>query len=276
VDKARQPALLACLPRGWLPPDLAATPMFHDNPPLFRRTAARCFMGRETKILLGLLGLLAGVFMGVLSMKLFVPRPPVGAGPDIHTELADTESHDLVEPPRLTMRASDFAAAPPLVPAAAPAPTAPPAADDRYAARDSGFERADAASMAAAKPPRRDPFVAAASFEQADDGTASALPTETLPPLGPAEALPPPIPLDARPPREAPPTPLAGGHVAQPGDTWWSLAERAYGDGRLYRALYAWNRARDPRITLAPGTPLQLPALAELAAAWPHLMPPRP
>jgi 5'-nucleotidase len=233
-------------------------------------------MGRETKILLGLLGLLAGVFMGVLSMKLFVPRPPVGAGPDIHTELADTESHDLVEPPRLTMRASDFAAAPPLVPAAAPAPTAPPAADDRYAARDSGFERADAASMAAAKPPRRDPFVAAASFEQADDGTASALPTETLPPLGPAEALPPPIPLDARPPREAPPTPLAGGHVAQPGDTWWSLAERAYGDGRLYRALYAWNRARDPRITLAPGTPLQLPALAELAAAWPHLMPPRP
>jgi 5'-nucleotidase len=96
------------------------------------------------------------------------------------------------------------------------------------------------------------------------------------PQLGPAEALPPPIPLDARPPHEAPPTPLAGGHVAQPGDTWWSLAERAYGDGRLYRALYAWNRARDPRITLAPGTPLQLPPLAELAAAWPHLMPARP
>lgn len=242
-------------------------------------------MGRETKILLGILGLLAGVFMGVLSMKLFVPRPPAGAGPDIQTELADTEPHALVEPPRLTMRASDFAAAPPLVPATASvdadtvAQTAPPAEGDRYATRDGGFEQAGAASMAAAEPPpppRRDPFVAAASFEQADDGPASALPAETLPPLGPAEALPRAIPLDARPPREAPPPPLAGGHVAQLGDTWWSLAERAYGDGRLYRAVYAWNRARDPRITLAPGTPLQLPPLAELAAALPHLMPPRP
>ena len=235
-------------------------------------------MGRETKILLGLLGLLAGVFMGVLSMKLFVPRPPAGAGPDIHTELAGTEPHDLVEPPRLTMRASDFAAAPPLVPATPSIDadtTAPAAAADRYAARDSGFERADAAPIAASEPgspPRRDPFVAAASFEQADDDPG---PAEPPPPLAPAGAFSPPMPLDAQPPREATLAPLAGGHVAQPGDTWWSLAERTYGDGRLYRALYAWNRARDPRITLAPGTPLQLPPLAELAAAWPHLMPPR-
>jgi len=235
-------------------------------------------MGRETKILLGLLGLLAGVFMGVLSMKLFVPRPPAGAGPDIHTELAGTEPHDLVEPPRLTMRASDFAAAPPLVPATPSIDadtTAPAAAADRYAARDSGFERRDTAPIAAAEPgppPRRDPFVAAASFEQADDDPG---PAEPPPPLAPAGAFSPPMPLDAQPPREATLAPLAGGHVAQPGDTWWSLAERTYGDGRLYRALYAWNRARDPRITLAPGTPLQLPPLAELAAAWPHLMPPR-
>jgi 5'-nucleotidase/UDP-sugar diphosphatase len=83
-----------------------------------------------------------------------------------------------------------------------------------------------------------------------------------------------PFPLDGQLPSGPPPSPLAGGHVAQPGDTWWSLAERAYGDGRLYRAVYAWNRARDPRITLAPGTPLQIPPLADLTAAWPHLMPP--
>ena len=29
-------------------------------------------------------------------------------------------------------------------------------------------------------------------------------------------------------------------YVTQPGDSWWSLAERAYGDGRLYRAIFAW------------------------------------
>jgi 5'-nucleotidase len=241
-------------------------------------------MGRETKILLGLLGLLAGVFMGVLSMKLFVPRPPAGAGPDIQTELADTEPHDLVEPPRLTMRASDFAAAPPLVPAAmlvasetAALPPTPPVANDRYAVRESRFERTAVASPADADPapqPRRDPFVAAASFEHPDDAKPPAT-ADREPPL-PRQADEParPMPLDVRPTPEPRSMPLSGGHVAQPGDTWWSLAERAYGDGRLYRALYAWNRARDPRIALAPGTPLQLPPLADLAAAWPQLMPP--
>jgi 5'-nucleotidase len=242
-------------------------------------------MGRETKILLGFLGLLAGVFMGVLSMKLFVPRPPVGAGPDIHAELAAAEPHDLVEPPRLTMRASDFAAAPPLVsPTASPAGDgdaagfAPPDAGERYPARASGFARDDLAGQPEAAPPplpRRDPFVAAASFEQPDEPPAAAPVEPSSPPDWNApddlRAGPPATPPSHRP--AAPP--VAGDHVARPGDTWWSLAERAYGDGRLYRALYAWNRARDPRITLAPGTPLSVPPLADLAVAWPHLMPPR-
>ena len=230
-------------------------------------------MGRETKILLGLLGLLAGVFMGVLSMKLFVPRPPAGAGPDIHAELADSEPHDLVEPPRLTLRASDFAAAPPLVPATMPAevdtvtsPPAPPTAGDRYATSTKNQDPS--------LPPRRDPFVAAASFEQPDNEEPTTASEIVLPPLGqvdePLQSIPPPD----RPLREPQPMPLAGGHIAQPGDTWWALAERAYGDGRLYRALYAWNRTHDPRITLAPGTSLQLPPLADLTAAWPSLMPP--
>ena len=41
-------------------------------------------MGRETKILLTLLGTLSSGFVGVLGSKLFVPRPPDGAGPDVH------------------------------------------------------------------------------------------------------------------------------------------------------------------------------------------------
>ena len=49
-----------------------------------------------------MLGTLAGAFVGVLSMKLLVPRPPNGAGPDIHLESAGDGGLDLVEPPALT------------------------------------------------------------------------------------------------------------------------------------------------------------------------------
>lgn len=227
-------------------------------------------MGREPKILLGFLGLLAGAFFGVLSMKMLVPRPPAGAGPDVHADLAD-EPHDLVEPPRLTMRASDFAAAPPLVPAAVP-PAAEIGAADRYA--DRYDEPVANAGEGEAAP--RDPFVAAASFEQ-----------EAAPPADTAATVQP-IPLDEALPADASPDlpadPGVGpaailpaipstSYVVRQGDSWWSLAERAYGDGRLYRALFAWNRGIDSRVTLAAGTPLQIPPLADLAAAWPQLMP---
>jgi len=69
---------------------------------------------------------------------------------------------------------------------------------------------------------------------------------------------------------------VRGVHVAQAGDSWWSIAESAYGDGRLYRAVFAWNRAVDPRVSLAAGTHLQLPPLDKLRAAWPALMPSAP
>ena len=68
-------------------------------------------MGREATFLLGLLGLLAGAFVGLLSLKLFVPRPPVGAGPDIQLDLVTV-------PPEFFgggFPPDAFAAAPPLV-----------------------------------------------------------------------------------------------------------------------------------------------------------------
>ena len=65
----------------------------------------------------------------------------------------------------------------------------------------------------------------------------------------------------------------AAAYVASPGDSWWGLAERAYGDGRFYRALFAWNRVIDQRVSLAPGTRLEIPSRARLEAAWPKLMP---
>lgn len=245
-------------------------------------------MGRETRILLGLLGLLAGVFVGVLSMKLLVPRPPAGAGPDVHADIAATEPHDLVEPPRFGMRASDFAAAPPLssappldtatsgpneIPAATPA-----SAGSRFAAQPRAASAVHTDEPGASAGPRRDPFVAATSFETppAADAFADAdIPTERSRFTSGAE----------EPSRQSsvesslitPPAalgPMAGaGYVVQEGDSWWSVAERAYGDGRLYRALFAWNRQLSPRITLAPGTPLEIPSRSRLAVAWPRFMP---
>jgi 5'-nucleotidase / UDP-sugar diphosphatase len=192
-------------------------------------------MGRETKLLLGLLALLAGVFMGLLSMKLLMPRPPAGTGPDIHADVAvASEPHDLVAPPDLepgvTVPRSDVAHS----------------SDDRYVGRTVGFEAA--VTENAAGPAVR--------------------------PLEPASFAVPPI--DAPPPAVAPsPTasPVGATYVAREGDSWWSLAERAYGDGRLYRALFAWNRVLDPRVSLVPGTSIEIPALERLQAAWPTLLP---
>jgi len=194
-------------------------------------------MGRETKLLLGLLATLFGVFVGVLSMKLLVPRPPAGAGPDVQADLAAAEPQDLVEPPR-------FSAEPvPLPPA-----TVPPSQSRFAAAPRSAAEE------------RRDPFVTRASFDE------------------PAPAPPPPPPPVMEPAvfvQAAAATPPMPGtaYVARPGDAWWSLAEQAYGDGRVYRALFAWNRRLDPRVSLVVGTPIELPPLDRLAAAWPALMP---
>jgi nucleoid-associated protein YgaU len=69
--------------------------------------------------------------------------------------------------------------------------------------------------------------------------------------------------------------PVAGEYLVEAGDSWWNVAERAYGDGRLYRALFAWNRARDRRVSLTPGTRLDVPPLDRLQAAWPRLASPR-
>ena len=66
---------------------------------------------------------------------------------------------------------------------------------------------------------------------------------------------------------------LRAAYIARPGDSWWSLAEKVYGDGRLYRAVFAWNRALDPRVSLVAGTAIELPPRDHLEAAWPALMP---
>lgn len=224
-------------------------------------------MGRETKILLAILGLLAGVFMGVVSLKLFVPRPPAGTGPDVHVE---SEPLPLVDPPSLE----------------APSFETPAMDHDHpYATRSSRF-----AAPAGAGP--QNPVVAPASYEvpaeltapSADDPSAEpvpsllpidppAVPVMSVPIEPPARSLSP--PSDHEPVVTSPPNgPIQGGtYETRDGDSWWSLAEHAYGDGRLYRALYAWNRSLDSRVSLVPGTHLDIPPAAKLGAAWSTLLP---
>jgi nucleoid-associated protein YgaU len=287
-------------------------------------------MGREKRILLAFLGLLAGVFVGLLSKKLLVPRPPAGAGPDVDVRTAYGEPTELVEPPRLTLRASDFAAAPPLVAAAATEPRAArteiggrravdPFTADPGAVSGSGERPARGAAIEATgdtrpvsmfvRPAAADDLLpppaefAAATARHAgpvDDEQVVATPVADPQPFEPVDDVRPLSPA-ARPvaPMVAPAAaspPTAGGvtptsfaaapgmptagvrgvHVAQAGDSWWSIAESAYGDGRLYRAVFAWNRAVDPRVSLAVGTHLQLPPLDKLRAAWPTLVPSAP
>lgn len=231
-------------------------------------------MGRETKLLLGLLATLLGVFMGVLSMKLLVPRPPEGAGPDVHADVAAAETQDLVDPPQ-------FAAGDEL-PVATAGPVATAAQGAQSADLVSSAELTPSQSrfaprtVPAAPRPDRDPFVAPASLTQPTDDMLPA------PPDRPAEISPPqptsdsfPARFEPAPPRASEPPPLAASptYVTRPGDSWWSLAERAYGDGRLYRSLFAWNRAVDPRISLVPGTSIEIPPAERLQAAWPGLHP---
>lgn len=217
-------------------------------------------MGRETKILLALLGLLAGVFVGVLSMKLLVPRPPVGAGPDIHDEIAAATPAAIVEPPALAPaeRTEDGA----------------PEAVDRYAqpGRASSFAAPGEETLTEPEPLAADIVEAAVPLAAVDEQEPPA--AESASPItAPPSARP--LPAVAVVGYE-PPAPLSGpggSYVAAAGDSWWSLAERTYGDGRLYRALFAWNRAVNPRVSLVPGTSLQLPTRSQLATAWPQFMP---
>jgi len=210
-------------------------------------------MGREAKLLLGLLATLLGVFVGVLSMKLLVPRPPAGAGPDIHAEVAATEPRDLVEPPGLT------------------ADLTPPEGPTGSAIDTMPRSRFSAAHTDPSSPTERDPFLSRASFapHEADRSRPQgAKPPEVLQPGVAIEA----VPVPATRPPTRPPTPGTA-YVAATGDSWWSLAEKVYGDGRIYRALFAWNRAIDPRVSLVPGTPIDLPDRDRLEASWPSLLP---
>ena len=228
-------------------------------------------MGREKKMLLALLSVLACAFVGVLLTKLLVPRPPTGAGPDVHAEDSAAQSHDLVEPPAFSSRGgsesntsfvesrsrrttSDFGGGPRLSNSAGEASAQ--AASPPFELTKQELTKEELTKEELTK---QDPFVRPAALEQPlPAATLDAVPVIPAGPSGPPSRS----------------TGVAAGswYVAAVGDSWWSLAERAYGDGRLYRALFAWNRVLDPRVSLAPGTRLEIPPQSRLESAWPKLV----
>jgi hypothetical protein len=228
-------------------------------------------MGREKKMLLALLSVLACAFVGVLLTKLLVPRPPTGAGPDVHAEDSAAKSHDLVEPPAFSSRGgsesntsfvesrsrrttSDFGGGPRLSNSAGEASAQ--AASPPFELTKQELTKEELTKEELTK---QDPFVRPAALEQPlPAATLDAVPVIPAGPSGPPSRS----------------TGVAAGswYVAAVGDSWWSLAERAYGDGRLYRALFAWNRVLDPRVSLAPGTRLEIPPQSRLESAWPKLV----
>jgi nucleoid-associated protein YgaU len=212
------------------------------------------------------------------------------------------DPHDLVEPPTLSLPPrrsggsafADVSAAPlaalespPLVDRSPPAPADDVPAPLRTRATPRPFPADPSATRSAAPPLRRDPAVAPAVLENPAVAAArspSRFNADSSPPAGV------PLPLDRQVPAvrsNPPPSPLraaglvspaipssaAGFHVAREGDSWWSVAQQSYGDGRLYRALFAWNRTLDRRVSLAPGTRLEIPPASQLKAAWAKLVP---
>ena len=234
-------------------------------------------MGRETKFLLAVLAALTGAFVGVLSMKLLVSRPPAGTGPDVEVPHQLAEAQDLVEPPALEpggLKVAGYAAAPAMMPE--PQQLEQPAAPDAKPLRDPFVAQTDLK-----QPVPQSQTRAEMSSDLAPPPTDLAPPRAYAPPenepsqplIPPAPTAPSFLPGPLPEPQRVNNLPIAGSYVTQPGDSWWSLAERSYGDGRLYRALFAWNRALDPRVALTPGTRLDIPPQPRLQAAWPKLVP---
>lgn len=248
-------------------------------------------MGREAKILLALLGLLGGVFCGVLSMKLFVHRPPTGVGPDVLrvSVTGDDRGNPATRTSAIALPTSAFAAAPPLASAGvrilADGDVMGPAdqPDAEYVAAVAAGRFAAEPAVNVTGPASRDAEVVVPPEPRSTSGFAKQVAYEE--PLAPASE---PVAdrgmqgtvLAAAGTTSGPrggdvlPGAAAGVYAVRVGDSWWSVAERVYGDGRFYRALFAWNKAVDPRVSLVPGTRLEVPPLERLAAAWPGLCSP--
>ena len=273
-------------------------------------------MGRESKFLLSLLGLLAGIFVTALALRLLIPRPPEGTGPDIHTMTFNPFS-ETVSPPDLTPRpennspqqertVSDVEQKQPRFPNIEasfepsyvqtqtnelPLPAikldTPPALEPVNKTLSPDVQAPDVQAPDVQAPDVQAPD--AEKFPNVEHQNAAPWQTEeAIQPFPEASTKsvdsvnsqlplqPPPI-ANSLPQRSItkPIKKLSPGMLydVQEGDSWWQLAESAYGDGRYYRSLFAWNKTLQPRVSLSPGTTLEIPQMNQLQLAWPRLIP---
>lgn len=61
--------------------------------------------------------------------------------------------------------------------------------------------------------------------------------------------------------------------VVGEGDSYWSIAQVVYNDGRYFRALYEHNKSVTPDFEVLPGTILVTPAKSDLIKLWPNQCP---
>ncbi|MDB2525587.1 LysM peptidoglycan-binding domain-containing protein [Mariniblastus sp.] len=64
-------------------------------------------------------------------------------------------------------------------------------------------------------------------------------------------------------------SPSLGIYTTQTGDTYWSISEKTYQDGRYFRALFCHNQSNHPDYNLVAGLELNTPAKCELERQWP-------
>lgn len=156
-----------------------------------------------------------------------------------------------------------YATAPATTP---PAATLPPmnAAPPSYSAA-SNEPRPIAGAAGSASPMDRGPGVA--SIGIASNGGQSYSPTPAAPlanNIGAQAAM-----------TQAPVAvvPQAKPYVVAPGDSFWTIAQQAYGDGSYYRALYAYNSDRYPHAEdVRTGSVLDIPSADVLKAKFPELV----
>ena len=273
-------------------------------------------MGRESKFLLSLLGLLAGIFVTALALRLLIPRPPEGTGPDIHTMTFNPFS-ETVSPPDLTPRPENNSPQQetivsdveqkqqqfPNIEASfepsyvqtqtneSPLPAikldTPPTLEPVNKTLSPDVQAPDVQAPDVQAPDVQAPD--AEKFPNVEHQNAAPWQTEeAIQPFPEASTKsvdsvnsqlplqPPPI-ANSLPQRSTtkPIKKLSPGMLydVQEGDSWWQLAESAYGDGRYYRSLFAWNKTLQPRVSLSPGTTLEIPQMNQLQLAWPRLIP---
>ena len=273
-------------------------------------------MGRESKFLLSLLGLLAGIFVTALALRLLIPRPPEGTGPDIHTMTFNPFS-ETVSPPDLTPRPENNSPQQETIvsdveqkqqqfpnieasfepsyvqtqtnelPLPAIKLDTPPTLEPVNKTLSPDVQAPDVQAPDVQAPDVQAPD--AERFPNVEHQNAAPWQTEeAIQPFPEASTKsvdsvnsqlplqPPPI-ANSLPQRSTtkPIKKLSPGMLydVQEGDSWWQLAESAYGDGRYYRSLFAWNKTLQPRVSLSPGTTLEIPQMNQLQLAWPRLIP---